>query len=83
MPGKITTIPVEGDSGSVPTGAMQFLNDWPGLFLRGDDAICLLGELQWVQEQLREHCGRSLPYLAETVMKIIENDVRSKASGRE
>jgi hypothetical protein len=32
----ITRIPIEGSSGQTPTGAMQFENDWPGLFIRGD-----------------------------------------------
>jgi hypothetical protein len=35
---RITAIPIPGGSGSTPTGAMQFQDDWPGLFLRGDDA---------------------------------------------
>jgi len=36
---RITNIPIPGSSGGTPTGALQFRDDWPGLFLRGDSAI--------------------------------------------
>ena len=32
-------IPLPGGSGVAKSGAIQFENDWPGLFLRGDTAI--------------------------------------------
>ena len=32
--------PIEG--GRVETGSLQFGDDWPGVFIRGDDAIGLL-----------------------------------------
>lgn len=38
----------------VPTGAMQFGSDWPGLFLRGDDAMRLVGAISELQEALVE-----------------------------
>jgi len=38
---KILQIPMRGGSGEVRTGAIQFENDWPGLFIRGDNAIVL------------------------------------------
>ena len=38
----ITQVSVAGSSGRIPTGALQFRDDWPGLFLRGDDAIGLM-----------------------------------------
>lgn len=31
----------DGPAPRVETGAVQFGNDWPGLFLRGDDAFAL------------------------------------------
>ena len=43
---RITQIPVPGNSGDTPTGAMQFQEDWPGLFIRGDDAIMLMSAIQ-------------------------------------
>jgi hypothetical protein len=34
-------IPLDGGSGSVPTGALQFRGDKPGILGRGDDANAL------------------------------------------
>lgn len=51
----ITRIPIPGNSGQTPTGAMQFQDDWPGLFIRGDDAIMLLGAIEQLKERLAEH----------------------------
>jgi len=48
--GKITSIPYTGNSGNTPTGALQFQDDWPGLFIRGDDAIQILGAIRRIQE---------------------------------
>lgn len=36
----------------VSTGAMQFGGDWPGLFLRGDDAIQLVSTIRDLQEAI-------------------------------
>jgi hypothetical protein len=35
-----------GQAERVETGAIQFGNDWPGLFLRGDDAIALRANIK-------------------------------------
>jgi hypothetical protein len=51
----ITHIPVPGSSGQTPTGAMQFQDDWPGLFVRGDDAIMLMAAIERLQERLSDH----------------------------
>ncbi len=42
----MTQIPFPGSSGTTPTGAIQFQDDWPGLFIRGDTAIALLPSLR-------------------------------------
>ena len=52
---KILQIPVRGSSGETPTGAIQFENDWPGLFIRGDRAISLLSKIRGLQERLANH----------------------------
>jgi hypothetical protein len=52
---RITRIPVPGNSGQTPTGAMQFQDDWPGLFVRGDDAIMLMAAIEQLQERLADH----------------------------
>jgi hypothetical protein len=73
-----TQIPFEGSSGRTPTGAMQFANDWPGLFIRGDNT----GPIHCAIRRLQQHCGNiqhwevqmSLQVLDE-IATIIENDV--------
>ena len=67
----IVQIPYEGGSGRVPTGAMQFLEDWPGLFVRGDDAVVLLHEIEAVLEHLRESKKPMMTLKLEEVAEII------------
>ena len=55
MPKHITQIPFPGGSGQVPTGAIQFENDWPGLFLREDSAIALRATILGLQQRLASH----------------------------
>lgn len=71
--GRITHIPVPGSSGQTPTGAMQFEQDWPGLFVRGDDAICLMTAIRHVEQLLGK---RRLPHELAEIAEIIERDVR-------
>ena len=74
----ITQIPFPGSSGAVPTGALQFQNDWPGLFLRGDSAGSLLSAIRGLQQRLGSHpdstVGALLIQLGQ-VADIIERDV--------
>lgn len=37
-----------GKNPRVETGAVQFGEDWPGYFLRGDDAMLLAMDLQYI-----------------------------------
>ena len=75
---KITQIPVPGGSGRVPTGAIQFQDDWPGLFLRGDTAVGLLSTIRGLRQRLAQHpdptVGALLAQL-EQIAQIIEKDV--------
>jgi len=75
---RITQIPFRGSSGETPTGAMQFQDDWPGLFVRGDDAIMLLGAIKQLTERLAHHpdviVASALARLAR-IAEIIERDV--------
>jgi hypothetical protein len=72
----IIQIPVPGGSGRVPSGAIQFQDDWPGLFLRGDDCPALLGRLEAVRDVL---AGSSIAGFLELQLKdiqeVIERDV--------
>ena len=78
MSQSISQIPLPGGSGGIPTGAMQFQDDWPGLFIRGDAAIPLLGGIRTVQERLADSQDMAvviaLSRLAE-IAGIIERDV--------
>jgi len=55
MSKRITQIPFPGSSGQTPTGAMQFQNDWPALFVRVDKAVALLHSIRVLQERLANH----------------------------
>lgn len=79
MSKRITQIPFPGSSGQTPTGAMQFENDWPGLFLRGDTAIALRSTIRGLQQRLASHppdatVGALLLQLGQ-IADIIERDV--------
>jgi hypothetical protein len=49
---RVVQIPVPGGSARVPTGALQFRDDWPGLFVRGDDAIGLMVSIRHLADRL-------------------------------
>ncbi|MGC9940678.1 MAG: hypothetical protein ABSE48_02520 [Verrucomicrobiota bacterium] len=52
---KIIQIPLPCGSGLAPTGPVQFQNDWPGLFVRGDDAIFARAAIRRLQDQFGSH----------------------------
>lgn len=70
----ITKIPVPGGSGKIRTGAMQFQDDWPGLFIRGDDAAMISIHIDQVEKELKE-AGSSLPYTLSQVRDLIVSHV--------
>jgi len=78
MPKRITQIPVPGSSGETPTGAMQFQDDWPGLFIRGDTAVSLHASIRGLQQRLADHpdvvVAAALIQLQQ-IADIIERDV--------
>jgi hypothetical protein len=41
-----TKIPLSPDAPRIETGAVQFGDDWPGLFIRGDEAIILAANIR-------------------------------------
>lgn len=74
----ITQVPLPGGSGLTPTGAMQFRDDWPGLFLRGDDAIVLLGRIRYLAKRVgpQEDPGvMSVLFHLSELADMIERDV--------
>ena len=52
---RILQIPLPGGSGLAPTGAVQFQNDWPGLFVRGDAVIHLRAAIRTLHKHLGDH----------------------------
>jgi hypothetical protein len=77
----VLQIPVPGGSGVAKDGALQFQNDWPGLFLRGDTAIVVSFAIRTLQKALAENqdlaVASSLAKLS-TVADLIEREVRVK-----
>jgi len=75
---RITLIPLPGGSGRVPTGALQFQDDWPGLFIRGDDAIVLKVHIRYLKERLGQQSEPgmiSVVYHLSKIADLIERDV--------
>ena len=58
----------------VETGAVKFGDDWPGLFIRGDDALYLRLLFRDVIDKMKTTTFE-LIFLAR-LMNIIEDDVR-------
>jgi hypothetical protein len=57
--------------------------DWPGLFIRGDDAIALLGAVRRLQEfnRSRQEMDLAVGLMGlEQIASIIERDVIAKHS---
>jgi hypothetical protein len=78
MPKRITQIPFPGGSGEIPTGAMQFQDDWPGLFIRGDTAASLLANIRALQQRLADHPDAvvtAVVFQLQQIADIIERDV--------
>jgi hypothetical protein len=73
---QITQIPIQVGSDRIETGAIQFNDDWPGLFIRGDDAFALMLELKQLLQALEEQENREcLTYVTRKIVSIIEHDV--------
>ncbi len=78
MSKRITQIPFPGSSGQTPTGSLQFQNDWPGLFLRGDDAISLHSSIRTLEQRLASHSDTvvaSALHKLKKIADIVERDV--------
>ena len=72
----LTRIPFPGGSGLVPTGPMQFRDDWPGLFIRGDDAASLASELEELFASVGKMEGAKRRfYRTNELIEIIRRDV--------
>jgi hypothetical protein len=76
---KLLEIPLPGGSGRAETGAVQFKNDWPGLFIRGDAAIAMAFSIRQLETALAKcedvAVASSLRRLL-VIAEIIERDVK-------
>jgi hypothetical protein len=73
---KITQIGIPGGSNHIPTGALQFKDDWPGLFIRGDEAFAFMLELKQILKVLEKQGNREcFTYVTRGIASIIEQDV--------
>jgi hypothetical protein len=75
---RVTEIPIAGGSSRVPTGALQFRGDWPGLFVRGDDAIGLVFGIRHLSERLAADTDPGVALAMSRLRRIadiIEHDV--------
>jgi len=70
----IRQIPVEGGSGRYSSGAVEFKNAWPGIFIRGDDCISLLTTLETHRVQCKDK-GIALPYDIDVMIECISDSV--------
>lgn len=50
----VRSLPAPADGRRVETGAVQFGDDWPGLFIRGDNAHSLAMNLARLELSLQE-----------------------------
>jgi len=80
---KITKIRDHGDR--IDTGALQFGNDWPGLFIRGDHALHFAYKLNKILTIIKENKEVMKKLSFETIdgldlmqeyIDIIRNDVQ-------
>ncbi len=56
------------------SGAVEFKNDWPGIFIRGDDCISLLTTLETHRVQCKDK-GIALPYDIDVMIEYISDSV--------
>lgn len=70
-------IPYHGKvgSGNIPTGGIKIGPDWPGLFIRGDDAIELMKFLDWIKLNQQDPAFRIITTSIGHYADLIRNDV--------
>lgn len=75
----------DGDEPRVETGPVQFGDDWPGLFVRGDDAMYLAASIRTLLKYAP--AGPSLDAIhvwhLKDIADLIENRVRLSPGGRD
>ena len=77
MNDRIRKLPAPTEGGRDESGAVQFGDDWPGLFIRGDNAMCIAMAIKRLKGQLVMKDLESTIAIAELngLYDIIVNDV--------
>jgi len=65
-------IPLPGGSGVACTGPVQFQNDWPGLFVRGDHAMIITGAIRHLQKHLANETDEEVLESLERLIAIAD-----------
>jgi hypothetical protein len=60
----------EGGSGKAVTGGLRFRNDWPGLFIRGDECGVIFNTIMYL-----ENSGLKVPDDILRLRDLIQRDV--------
>jgi hypothetical protein len=78
-------VKAKAETDRVPSGAVQFGSDWPGLFLRGDHALKVAMCVRHLQKELGNGAGTdswAFKFLVE-LATLIEKEVDSRSSASE
>ena len=80
----IQKIPVDSNFGNVETGPIQFRNDWPGLFISGEDCLELHRTLRYLQDGLEgRHRIDSMPAMLSVLDQTIDDGILKKMNGND
>lgn len=75
---QVQRLPTPLSSARVETGAVQFGDDWPGLFIRGDDAHSLAFRIRQLSGLLAGHSDSTVADALQHLMTyadLVEQDV--------
>lgn len=61
----------------VETGPVQFNDDWPGLFIRGDNAVSYLGNL----DRAKAHASMIVAYI-EDLQALLSSPIQKQQTKR-
>ncbi|HEV3438751.1 MAG TPA: hypothetical protein VG122_15405 [Gemmata sp.] len=69
---RVRHLPTLPDVPRVETGAVQFGDDWPGLFIRGDNAQALMFLIRRMAALLSDHPDTDVTHAMEELMGYAE-----------
>lgn len=81
--GKPRKIITDLENSRVETGGVQFNDDWPGLFIRGDNCAALLIEINYVFQELEHNKIEISPFAIgalKGLSSMIQTEVLNQSS---